>query len=260
MTRTENNMFISRMNSYMSDAMKFGYKGISCAEEIKPMLTAFFEKSINAEIEWDESNEVCWFVEQIAETAKFLAQNTRGYERLSDEDVDSLTKLFEELDKLHAETLELNSNFMFKEEFSRKIICINEILCKNMIGMYDYDNFGNYRDGMIFQSYDSLWKIIHRINTEWLDLVSRGFSIKVFYDYWSSFEYDRSLKQEETEEEKLKTFMGILDGKKKFVPVYESKPVCFKVMDSDFKGRIVKTVENKYIEEYQMLAFDEQVR
>ena len=43
---------------------------------------------------------------------------------------------------------------------------------------------------------------------------------------------------EKTEEEKFKSFMGILDGKMKFVPLY--RPVCLTVVDNNFKEEFVQ--------------------
>lgn len=235
----------------MSDALEGKYYPAKpCADEIRPMIEAFFEKSMNAKVDWDGGASVCSHIERITEIVYYLSKNTRNYEKLSNEDVASLKKIFEELDALHAEALKNNSQ---SDWLRSKISCISEMLCKNMVGMYDsVEEHENYRDGMIFQNYEDLWKVIHRVNTEWDELCSRGFSLRVFYDYWESFEYDQSLGLEKTEEEKLKTFMALLDGKMKFVPVYEHKPICYRVVDKDFKGEFVNTFENRYSKPYGM--------
>lgn len=248
----KDNPFISRMTGYMNDALGGSYRHVPCAEEIVPMIETFFKKSMNANVNWDGAG-VCWHIENITEIVKYLAMNTRNYEKLSNEDVASLGKIFEELNALHAEVLNHNSQPKNKDYLKSKISCISEMVCKNMVSMHDSeDEHEQYRDGMIFQSYEDLWKIIHRVNTEWDELNSRGFSLRVFYDYWETFKYDRSVGQEKTEEEKLKTFMALLDGKMKFVPVYEHRPVCFKVVDNDFEGDIVNTFENRYSKSYRM--------
>lgn len=235
---SKNNPFLSRMADYMNDALNsVDYSHGKCASEIVPMVKAFFEKSMSATINWNGSY-VCINIENISEIGKFLAMNTRDYEKLSDEDVASLKKLFEELNILHNEALEHQSEDNY--DFDRKISCISEIICKNMVGIHELKD--NYRDGMIFQSYEDLWKIIHRVNTEWDELCNRGFSLKVFYNYWDSFKYDRKMECEKTEEEKLKNFMGILDGKMKFVPLYS--PVSITVVANDFKGEFVQRKKN----------------
>lgn len=256
----KDNPFISRMTDYMNVAIEGRYSPTPCAEEIRPMIEAFFKKSMKAKVKWDGSS-VCWYIENITEIVKYLAKNTRNYEKLSAEDVASLKKIFDELDALHVESLECNSQSRYKDNLGSKISCISEIVCKNMVGMHDSEEkHDNYRDGMIFQSYEDLWKIIHRVNIEWNELCDRGFSLRVFYDYWESFKYDRAAGLEKTEEEKLATFMAVLDGKKKFVPIYENRPVCFKVVDNDFEGEIVNTFENRYSKPYRMRQDGEEVQ
>lgn len=191
---------------------------------------------------------MCWHIERIVEMLPHLAKNTRNYEKLNDEDVASLKKIFDELDALHAEAISRNSQSKYKDDLSHKTQCISEILCKNMVGMYDTEeDHHNWRDGMIFQNYEDLWKIIHRINTEWEELCDRGFSLFVFYDYWHSFQYDRENGVEMSEEKKFETFMALLDGKMKFIPVYrhEYKFVEFKVVANDEEDEIVIISENK---------------
>lgn len=254
----KDNPFISRMMSNMYDAIEGKYSKTPCAEEIVPMIKDFFKKSTDAKIQWNGAG-VCWHIERITEAASYLAQNTRNYENLSNEDVASLKKLFIEFNTLHAEALKLNSQSKYKDYLSQKISCISEMICKNMVGMHDSaEKHDNYRDGMIFQSYENLWKVIHRVNTEWDELCSRGFSLRVFYDYWESFKYDRAANQEKTEEEKLETFMALLDGKLKFVPVYNHIPICFTVVDNDFEGEIVNTYENSYSKPYRMCQSGEE--
>lgn len=256
----KNNPFISQMSDNMRKAMDGSYRHVPCAEEIIPMLEDFFVKSTNAIVEWDKNSEVCWHIEKLTEIMQHIAMNTRNYEKLSNEDVTALRKIFEELNVLLTEAVKLNFLSDCKNDFRNKIDCIDEIICKNMVGMHDSEEkHDNYRDGMIFQNYEDLWKVIHRINTEWDQLCNRGFSLRVFYDYWESFKYDRLYYSEKAEEEKLGTFMALLDGKMKFVPVYEHRPVSFKVVDNDFEGEIINTFENRYSKPYRLRQESEEV-
>ena len=247
------NVCISRMASYMDVAIGGEYSQTPCAEEIKPIIKAFFKKAMNAKVDWDET-EAGLNIERITEIVMELAMNTRNYEELRVEDVISLKKIFDELDVLYTEAIEVSFQSKYDEyNFCRKIDCIKEIVCKNNCGMHDSkEKHENYRDGMIFQSYENLWKVIHRVNTEWNELCGRGFSLRVFYDYWESFKYDRTCGLEKSEEEKFTSFMAVLDGKKKFIPIYEKRPVCFKVVDNDFEGEIVNTIENRCSEPYRL--------
>ena len=149
----KNNPFISRMSLNMKKALEGGYRHVPCVEEIIPMLEDFFAKSTNAKVEWNVDNSVCWHIEQLTEIMMYIAMKTRNYEKLSDEDVTALRKIFEELNALYTEALELNLQSNCKNDFGNKINCIDEIICKNMLGMYDSELVhDNYRDGMIFQN------------------------------------------------------------------------------------------------------------
>ncbi len=254
MLKRENDQFIYLITEQMNAIIDGRYSKTPCAEEIIPMIEAFFKKSIMVKSRRDKSNIICSLIEKMIEIVKYLAENTRNYEKLSTEDVSSLQKIFDELDTLYAEEIERISQSKNKENLSQKIDCIGQIICKNTVYMHDSEEkHDNYRDGMIFQNYENLWKIIHRLNSEWDELCSRGFSLRVFYDYWDSFKYDRTEGLEETEKEKMTTFMAVLDGKKKFVPIYEKRWVCFKVVDNDFDEEIVKTtIESKNYKSYRM--------
>lgn len=252
----KDNPFISRMTCYMNNAMASNYYHVSCAEEIKPMLKAFFKKSMSAKVNWEDGGSVCSQIEKITEAVQHIAENTRNYERMSDEEVTVFQKIFEEFDALHAEVLNLYSQSQYKNSIMYdKINCICEIACKNHVGTQDSKVMHeHWRNGMIFQNYENLWKVIHRVNTEWDELCSRGFSLKVFYDFWDVFKYDRNHGEEISEEEKIKTFMALLDGKMKFIPVYrhEYRPLGFKIVDNDFDDEIVYTSDVKNNNSHRM--------
>lgn len=248
--KAKDNPFISRMTEYMNRAMECSYYHVSCAEEIKPMLKAFFKKAMSAKVNWEDGGDVCWLINNITEAAQHLAVNTRNYEKMSNKDVTVFQKIFEELNALYDEILKLNPQSRYKNYLSDKISCISEIACKNYVGMHDSkEEHEHWRDRMIFQDYESLWKVIHRVNTEWDELCSRGFSRRVFYYFWDVFKYDRHRGEEMSEEEKIKTFMALLDGKMKFILVYryEYKPLGFKVVDNDFDDEIFYTSDFKKI-------------
>lgn len=206
------NPFISRMTDNMNVAIEGRYSPTPCAPEIKSMIEDFFIQSMES-INLNESN-VCWHIVKITEIVRHLAGNTRNYSKLSTEDITFLKKIFYELEVLRSEVLTCSLLQSSNSDLSLKIICINEIICKNMVGMRDSkEKHNNYRDGMIFQNYEDLWKIIHRVNTEWNELCKKGFSLTLFYNYWISFKHDRATGVEKSESEKLMSFMAVLDGK-----------------------------------------------
>ena len=250
------NYFISRMKKYMNTAIENSPYHVSCAEEIKPMIIDFYTKAMSIEINCQEFSDLCWQIDDIAEAILYLAENTRIYEEMSKEEVEVFKKLFEEFEKLLDETLELSSLNVDKEYIQNKISCMSEIVCKNMCDRQDIKkDHENWRNGMIFQNYENLWKVIHRVNTEWDELCDRDFSTRVFYDFWDAFKTDRRRGEEMSEEEKFKTFMAVLDGKKKFIPTYihEYTLLGYKIVDNDFADEIVyDSVKKQYLESYHM--------
>lgn len=251
----DNSYYIHRVKEILQEIRRAPY----CNREIKPMVEDFFNKAISAVDKCERSNE-CYKIEWISIIVKNVTQNTRDYDKLSSKDLTFLSKIFDEIDILFARA-RMERSQSSEEEFNNQTNCINEIICKNMVGIHDCteQEKRNCRDGMIFQNYEHLWKIVHRINTEWHELCSRGFSVKIFYDFWNFFKYSRSQGEEMTEGEKFETFMSILDGTMKFVPIYEYKPVCFKPVDDVFKGKIVKTIENEYSKPYRLRQKEEPI-
>ncbi len=255
--RKKENHFISRITDYMN---RTNYH-VSCAKQTEPMFNAFFKKTMSAKANWKDGNGRSW--DGIIETAvRYLAMNTRNYERMSEEEVKVFQKIFREFDALHVEALNLNSQSQNKGELMNKLICISEIIRINRIGMHDLDEQHEYwRDGMIFQNYENLWKVIHRVNTEWDELCSRGFPLKICQYFYDVCEYARSCGEEMQEEDKIKTFMALLDGKMKIIPVYrhEYRPLGFKVVDNDFDDEIIYTFDVKNNKSYRMRQVGEEV-
>lgn len=254
-TKKENH-FISRITGYMN---RTNYH-VSCAKQTEPMFNAFFKKTMSAKANWEDRNGRCW--DGIIENAvRYLAMNTRNYERMSEEEVKVFQKIFGEFDALHTEALKLNSESQNKECLIQKLICISEIVRINRIGMHDLDEqHEQWRDGMIFQNYENLWKVIHRVNTEWDELCSRGFPLEVFHYFCDVCEYDRTCGEEMLEEEKIKTLMALLDGKMKIIPVYrqEYRPLGFKAVDNEFDDEIVYISDVKSNKIHHMRQIEEE--
>ena len=242
--KNKNNNFFSRMTNYISRAMENSSHHAACAEEIRPMLKDFLKKVMSTDVDWNSVGNVCWNIENITKAVQYLAENTRNYQKMSDEDIEAFKKIFEEIYALYDETLKKKDQ---DENIADKISCISEIANKNKTGMHDSPMSHEYwKDGMIFQNYENLWKIIHRVNTEWDELCSRGFSVKIFYQFWEAFKYDKASSKERagkemSEQEKIEFFMELLDGKMKFVPVYqhEYRFLGFKVVDKKEEDEVV---------------------
>lgn len=226
------NVFFSRMRRMMNQVIH-GTCYPPCSSRVAGLIETFYEESTKVDVDWQNGKSECGQVEAVMEVAKYLAENTCPYEPLSDKDFGFIEKIFQELEELRGEAVELKMYPERSDTMRGKISCIREILCKNMAGIsyYKEARATNRRDGMIFQNYEDLWKIIHRIVTEWDELASRGFSLNVFYDYWSSFKYDRCNGKEKSESEKLRIFMAMLDGNMKFVPLYRIEPEGYALVE-----------------------------
>ena len=247
------NVFISRMIANMMEALEGRYSRTPCAEEIRPVLAKFCHDTINLPINWD-GDEVCWSLEKLVECAKYLSGNVPNFVTYSESDVEEINKIFDELVFIRQELMEVyNTKREAGYKIGAKITCISEILLKNPIDtQYNEETPEKFRDGMIFQNYEYLWNVVHRVNREWVELCARGFSLNVFYDFWSAFKLERTWKKEKTEEKKFAEFMEILDGTKKFVPVYIMQPVGFRILDSDFEGTIISDEGTKMKDSYQL--------
>ena len=198
------NVFVSRMVANMVEALEGRYSRKPCAKEIRMELEKFCKSVIALPIEWD-GNEVCWSLERLVECAKHLSENVPNFATYSKEDVTAINKIFDELIFIRQELMQVyDSGKDAEHKIGAKINCISEILAKNAVGaryIEDAENKPeNWRDGMIFQSYESLWTVIHRVNHEWAELCMRRFSLNVFYDFWSVFKLERTLNKEKTEE------------------------------------------------------------
>ena len=230
------NIHIARMTSYMDRALGHKYYPAACSEDIKPMIEEFYDKTVSM-VDWENADEsLCNDVEAIIQILHFLALNTCPYERMSKEDVEAFKKLLMELEQL------LNETVMDSGKTSDRITCFLGIFQKNMASTnFSETNHENWRRGMVFQDYEDLWKIVHRINTEWVELRSRGYSYNTFYEFWRSCDSSLRNGEELSEEEKFNAFMGILDGKMKFVPAYrrEYRPVGYRVVPNSSEDEIV---------------------
>ena len=235
--RAKVNPFIARMENYEKSALE------RCSAEMVPMVIAFFEKSRKANIEWDGRN-VNWYIEKISEIVMNLARNTHAKETIFGTDMESMENIFIELESLYAEALEHSDiSTDTRDVISDKIRCIDEIVCKNRV-----DNI----HGKIFQNYASLYEIIHVINTQYSELVVRGFSSSTFNDFWESFKYNKIRETEKSESEKLALLKGLLDGTMKFHPQYEYRAVAYQIVPLDFDEILNTNIDSGHSKGYNL--------
>lgn len=255
--REKFNPFILRMIGYEKRALE------GCSEDIYKYVTEFFDKCINSKVKW-EGNSIDWNIERTAETAMYLAFNTRQGEKISKEDLKYIEAIFKELELLRSEILKSKPSKK-GDYYSYKVSCLSEFLCKNMVNMRyakpieDYEK-NDIKNGMILKNYKHLLLATHVINEQYDELTKRGFSLhSVIYPFKDSFEYDRSQGMEKSEDEKFRLFMGILDGTMKFHPQYEYKAVAQQVVPIDFKETLVNYLETQLENEFSLKKSQEQI-
>lgn len=229
----EDNPFLSRMDGYLTRALEV------CSKEARPIIIQFFENLKNTKIEWN-GKFPSWEIERISEAGMYLAKNTAGaYKEMESAEKEAFLKLFDILYALQAECLKEQTEENEKI-LKNKISLFSEMFCKNMVGkMNDFEQ-ENYDDkiGMIFQNYADLYEIIHEIDSNYEDLVKRGFNLYVFYDFWDYFQHINQLNHKEDEASKVALFKGILNGTKKLHPVKIVRTLCYDIVDIDFEGEI----------------------
>lgn len=102
----------------------------------------------------------------------FVAQ-TRCYEKIYEEELEAIDKIFDELRVLRDEFLSKG----LTDNMFEKIMYIREIFLTNTICREDYDC--KYRQGMPFPNFVDLYQIVHKLNRNWDKLVSdEGFKRK----------------------------------------------------------------------------------
>ena len=102
----------------------------------------------------------------------FVAE-TRYYDQISEEELEAIDKIFEELRALRDEFL---CNGLTDEMFD-KIMYIRDLLLTNTVCREDYDC--KYRQGMPFPSFIDLYEIVYKLNRNWNKLIAdEGFKRK----------------------------------------------------------------------------------
>jgi hypothetical protein len=251
------NPFISRMEDYEKRALK------GCSEDIYTFVTDFFKKCKNSKVKW-EGNSIDWNIERTAEIAMYLSFNTRPGEKISEADLRYIEAMFKELELLRSEILKSNPSDK-RDYYYDKVSCLSEFLCKNMVNMHygepiEEDEKADPKSGMILKDYKHLLLATHIINEQYGELTKRGFSLhNIIYPFRESFEYDRMLGKEKSEEEKFRLFMGLLDGTMKFHPQFEYKAVAQQVVPVDFNEALVNHPESDLEKEFSLEKAQEQI-
>lgn len=243
--KDNHNPFLSRMEDYHKKALE------SCSDSIKPIITDFYTKCRKSKVKWN-GDAVDWNIERTLEAVHYFAENTNQGEIIEGEDLQCVKGIMQEMDKFYAEVLE-KSNQEDKDNYwsnrtVQKMQLFSEIFCKNMVGMkYGRQDENNIHDGKIFERYRDLYLIISLVNEHYDELAAKGFGLhSVWYPFWEVFKQARNNGTPLTEDEKLTSFIGLVNGTMKFHPVYETKAVGYAVKPSDFEETIIVQPKSQY--------------
>jgi len=225
--------------------------GRGLSESILPSITQIFNRLTLTKIDWNGSktHEASYF-ESISEITLHVSLNTQAGEIITGRELEAVESIFVDLNGLIDYVL-VHKHEQFNQDFSNKLQTLNEIACKNMVNMKRRDCENDAAkvniNGKIFRTYENLYKVLHRINIEWYELIARGFSRNIWYAYRDSFEYNlRIIGTEKSEKEKLNDFMGILDGTIKLVPQYELVAVSYQAVPTTCSKKLIRNVSTHY--------------
>mgnify|MGYP007070327642 CR=1 FL=1 len=139
------------------------WKWIPNSKVIK-MGTKFCDELINlADTLEDEHKVHCTAL--FANVVLVFVAETRYYDEISEEELEAISKIFDELRVLRDEFL---CNGLTDDMFD-KIMYIRDIFLTNTVCREDYDC--KYRQGMPFPNFVDLYKIVYKLNRNWDMLV-----------------------------------------------------------------------------------------
>lgn len=237
---------IKRLKHLKKIAIRGEGKSAPCAKEIRSMVEDLFTKFMSVDTQWDAPLVLNANIQDLATIVYWLARHTSEEEKLSNEELEYIVEIFNDLIALYYEAI-TNSQIDGKcnTDLRAKIEIIRYIVYENLCVSNQY-----HENVKIFESFKSLYKILHRINAEWHELSSRCSIRSIFYHYRNAYEREVQMGRKESEDKKLQKFMGLLDGEKKFVPIYEYKAVGYEVVDHDYEAFIHNTIETEYDQPY----------
>lgn len=212
-----------------------------CAKEIEPFIREYFDniRQFNFKIDDITDNKVDDQLWRITDMVYYLSRNAIEGVSIEEREIEYIKKIFDIFNDFVNKCV--NENIF--QDIS-KLASISYILEENSI-REDRKVHEEKRNKVFFDDFEYLYNIIYRINTQWEDLVSRGFSrgvIKDFFDVMRREKFSKEIVR--TEKEKYDIFMQILDGKMKFKPVYE--PIAYTIVPLKHKEKIIESNNNFY--------------
>ncbi len=146
--------------------------------------------------------------------------------------------IISELESIYVKIINSNSHDKSDYYFNR-INFITLIFDRNVNGIYLYHDGNGYRRGKAFESYKNLYFIINLVNEYYDELVKKGFKSPIvwYQTVWSPF-LEVVEKNLMSEEEKIKAFLGLVNGTMKFHPVYKYEVVGYVIKPIEYDKTI----------------------
>ena len=256
---------ISRFEAQFAGAVGASGGG---SKSISPIVTTFFDtcnrvvSCINPQ-EW----QVIRNVVSIAEAGLYAGLNTFPEQDVSEADYKCIKQIFVELENLLDETLinarpltvrivdgkiEHSSMEGQSVNLEEKIACISKILYCNQAKARCMRSIASRtvpRCDVILWKYEELWHVIGYMIEKWNDLKKRGYSAEVYGAYVESCEFGKSGS---------KTFMSLLEGRSKLIPVYRYTMVGYTTVDTEASdvARIEHDTHNAKIQIFSLDQID----
>ena len=119
--------------------------------------------------------------------ATILVAGTRHFEDISDEELDAIRKIFDEITAIWKASFEEES---FNKTFDR-IMYVREIFITNTVCREDFD--GKYRQSMIFPNFVDLYEIVHKIEANW-DKLKEAEDFTMMFTYFRTDWYHAEVR------------------------------------------------------------------
>lgn len=221
----------------------------ACCAEVETAVWAFFARAKRKQLKFSDSSKYA-DVQLACEIVKGYAMSLHGIDVIGPHELEVVNKTFTKVFNPLLNKVVNEGNKEDGKDYHDQLYCMAEIMCAGN-SRYNGDE-NDPRDGRLFQTVDSLYDLARKLYMDWDDMAARGFGLKVFFDYLEVFRYARSKGNEKSELDKLRDLFAIMDGKKKFVPVYELKAVAYEVADLNDGEYREDTVETRYATGYQL--------
>lgn len=170
------------------------------SRQLIPNISHFFAKVESSTIDNYNSFKA---IDELITAVASLVKNTRKYEALNPDELNSIRNIFSDLENMFYLALH-----KYSAELYYKIKLVSDVLYQNMMQRSNHETSHLFfRNGMMFKSYKNLYEIIHKIVIS--EKVSEHALEKVL-EFYLNFTESLKKNTEKSEEEKFCQFMELI--------------------------------------------------